>query len=192
MSDAKGKIRKGTLLNRKLLGKEEWQKRVDLVNDAVFQLIENRKLKKIHVFLPIEKNKELNTWDLVRRLFDHGVSVCISISDFKTYRMTHYQYHPDVDFVLNRFDIPEPKNAARADISDLEMILIPLLAADKEGARIGYGKGFYDRLLADLPQSLLKVGVNLAPLFDRFGFEAPHDISLDICITPFKTYHFHD
>lgn len=192
MSDAKGKIRKGTLFNRRLLGIEAMTRRVNLVNHAILNLVNKKKIKSCHTFLPINRNNELNTWPLVEELHKADVEVVLSVSDFSSLTMRHFIYSPEIKFQLNKFDIPEPINAADADTTNLEMILIPLLAADKNGNRIGYGKGFYDRLLADLPSGLLKVGVNLAPLFDRFDFKESHDVKLDLCITPFKTYYFHD
>ena len=47
--------------------------------------------------------------------------------------------------------IPEPIGEAIADTSSIEVVIVPALAIDNEGYRLGQGKGFYDRALKDLP-----------------------------------------
>ena len=69
----------------------------------------------------------------------------------------------------------------------IDMVLIPLLAADKKGNRVGYGKGFYDGSCPKYQPQLLKVGVSLAPLFDEFDFAEMHDVKMDFCVTPNQT-----
>ncbi|MFT6867162.1 MAG: 5-formyltetrahydrofolate cyclo-ligase [Cyclobacteriaceae bacterium] len=192
MSDAKAKIRKGTLYNRRMLSPEVWTDRVTRVQELILNFIKEKKVTCCHVFLPIARNKEFDSWDLVKKLNDHGIEVQLSVSDFATFKMNHFIYHRDLRFESNKFDIPEPVGGKAADISKVEMILIPLLASDKKGNRIGYGKGFYDRLLSDLLSKPLKVGVNLAPLFDHFPFSEDHDIKLDFCITPNQIYNCND
>ncbi len=192
MSDAKAKIRKGTLYNRRMLNPEVWADRVTKVQTLILSFIGEINLKCCHVFLPIGRNHEFDSWDLVRTLHSKGVEVQLSVSDFDTYEMSHFIYDPELKFELNKFQIPEPVDGKIADLSRTEMILIPLLACDKKGNRVGYGKGFYDRLLSDFPSNPLKVGVNLAPPFDLFPFAEAHDVRLDFCITPFQIYNCHD
>ena len=187
MTSAKAHIRKSILINRRLLAEEVWASRCATVRDQVLDLVSHNLVKCCHVFLPINRNGELDTWPLVKRLHDHGISVVLSVSDFETCLMSHFEYEPETAFSLNKLQIPEPMNAAIADVSKIEMVLIPLLAADKKGNRIGYGKGFYDRLLSEMPKNILKVGVSLAPLFDEFDFAEAHDVKIDFCITPHQT-----
>ncbi|MEP4532239.1 MAG: 5-formyltetrahydrofolate cyclo-ligase [Cyclobacteriaceae bacterium] len=192
MSDAKAKIRKGTLYNRRLLSETIWKERNKLLEDLTFDFLMDRKVKSCHIFLPIRRNHEFDSWGLIKRLTEENAEVMLSVSNFSDHTMSHFVYTSDVRFEENKFNIPEPVDAAPADISRLDAILIPLLAADKKGNRVGYGKGFYDRLLSEMPKSLLKVGVNLAPLFDHFGFAEAHDERLDYCITPHKIFDFHE
>ena len=187
MTSPKAKIRKGTLFNRRLLTEEIWKSRNIKVCEQVLALVHEKNVKCCHVFLPITRNKEPDTWSLVKSLHLQNVAVVVSVSDFQSYKMSHFDYQPETVFALNRFQIPEPTSGVSADLSKIEMVLIPLLAADKQGNRIGYGKGFYDRLLSEMPNTVWKVGVNLSPLFDEFDFVESHDVKLDFCITPHET-----
>ncbi|WP_258102799.1 5-formyltetrahydrofolate cyclo-ligase [Marinoscillum sp. MHG1-6] len=192
MTDAKAKVRKGTLINRRLLSTQVWEERCLQVEAHLIRFVQEKGIHSCHIFLPIKRNNEFDSWDLVRKLDQSGVKVMISVSDFSNHTMGHYYYSSRVNFESNAFDIPEPVDALPADISTVEMVLIPLLAADKKGHRIGYGKGFYDRLLSDMPKNVLKMGVNLAPLFDAFSFAEAHDVRLDFCVTPQEIYQCHD
>lgn len=82
---------------------------------------------------------------------------------------------------LGAFQIEEPQGDDTADISDIEMIIVPGVAYDRRGNRVGRGKGFYDRLLAGT--KALKVGVAYDfQLVDEIDAE-PHDVKVDVIIT---------
>lgn len=187
MDGPKYKIRKGTLYNRRILAPEVWQTRNDKVSNAALAFLEEKKINCFHIFLPIKRNNEIDTWPILQSAIDKGKRVIISATDFEKQTMSHYGYTPDLIFEEDQFGIPTPKAGRTADLSDLQLIFIPMLAGDKKGNRIGYGKGYYDRLLAEMSPELIKVGLTLNSLFDHFTFAEPHDIALDYCITPFET-----
>lgn len=185
--DPKNILRKQILPARKVLARSVWEERNKLLYHKVFLFLEKHSANVIHTFLPIERNKEVNTWPIIKSLIDQKKKVVVSSTDLKNETMHHYYYHPQLKFKLNRLKIPEPVNADKADVNSIEVIFMPLLAADKLGNRIGYGKGYYDRLLHDLPE-MKKVGLSLGPLFDAFNFAESHDIRLDYCISPFEIH----
>ncbi|WP_421874645.1 5-formyltetrahydrofolate cyclo-ligase [Marinoscillum sp.] len=187
MSDAKSKIRKGVLFNRRLLSDRVFEERNALLIKQSLNWCLEQKVKLAHCFLPITRNKEVNTWPLIEQLIQAKVEVVVSATDFKKQTMSHFMYSPELIFENDAFGIPTPTNGIVAEMSKVDMVIIPLLAADKSGNRVGYGKGYYDRLLTEMAPGLLKVGVTLGPLFDHFSFAEPHDISLDFVITPFET-----
>ncbi|MFT7031197.1 MAG: 5-formyltetrahydrofolate cyclo-ligase, partial [Marinoscillum sp.] len=84
------------------------------------------------------------------------------------------------------FGIPTPVSKEAITLDRVDAVLIPLLAADKKGNRVGYGKGYYDRLLLEMPEKAKKIGVSLSPSFDLFSFVEPQDVPLDFLITPFE------
>jgi 5-formyltetrahydrofolate cyclo-ligase len=64
------------------------------------------------------------------------------------------------------------------------MVLIPLLAFDKAGHRVGYGKGFYDRFLADCRPDVQKVGLSLELPIESITDPNPFDVPLDAVVMP--------
>lgn len=82
---------------------------------------------------------------------------------------------------LGSFHIEEPIGNDTADISDMEMIVVPAVAYDRAGNRVGRGKGYYDRLLAG--SRARKVGVAYDfQLVDEIDAD-PHDVCVDVIIT---------
>lgn len=82
---------------------------------------------------------------------------------------------------LGSFHIEEPTGDDTVDPSTLEMIVVPAVAYDRKGNRMGRGKGFYDRLLADTRATKVGVGYEFQ-VFDQIPVES-HDIPMDLVIT---------
>ncbi len=92
--------------------------------------------------------------------------------------------HPyDSDSEVHRFGYRQPVAGAEvvAD-SDIAVVLVPALAFDREGQRLGWGAGFYDRFLARLAPDVVKIGISDGFLLDRIPAE-PHDIAMDLLAT---------
>jgi 5-formyltetrahydrofolate cyclo-ligase len=96
------------------------------------------------------------------------------------------------DLVEGSFGIMEPP-ASSPDITP-DVVLVPLLAFDRKGNRLGYGKGYYDRALADLKAvnpTVLAVGIAFAEQICLFPLPAePHDYKLDLVATPLQVFDF--
>lgn len=97
----------------------------------------------------------------------------------------HYYRPQNKDaFELNEFQILEPKvsNSERVDLSQIQILLVPGMAFDRKGGRLGRGKGYYDRTLKNF--SGLKVGVIMADrVMDRDLPLEEHDQKMDIVVT---------
>jgi len=81
-------------------------------------------------------------------------------------------------------DIPEPPvREGRMSINDVDLVIIPGAGFDISGSRIGYGGGYYDRLLAGLQKAVLVI----APAYEEQGLDAipsePHDIKVQMIVT---------
>lgn len=82
---------------------------------------------------------------------------------------------------LGAFQIEEPQGDDVADISEIEMVVVPAVAYDRKGNRVGRGKGYYDRLLASTKATKVGVAYDFQ-LVDEIDAE-PHDVKVDIIIT---------
>lgn len=170
-------------------------KRAQLTQDQIEQYsidISNHALKlnklwdyqNYHIFLSIQSQKEVNTDFLLSVLQGKDKNVLLSKSDFKLGTLTHYLLTDSTVIKLNAYGIPEPQQGIQIPANQVEVVFIPLLVYDKKGNRIGYGKGFYDRFLAQCKPETLKIGLSFFSAEDQISDVNPHDIPLDYCITP--------
>ena len=75
--------------------------------------------------------------------------VVISKSDFETRKMTHFLLTDNTRIKKNKYNIPEPVDGIEVPTAKIDVVFVPLLAFDKQGHRVGYGKGFYDIFLSE-------------------------------------------
>lgn len=146
-----------------------------------------------HLFLSIRKLKEVDTEFLLHILSGKDKHVVVSKSDFETHSLTHFLLTDTLSLQVNSWGITEPvetHEAIEIQAKKIEVVFVPLLAFDKTGHRIGYGKGFYDRFLAECHESTLKIGVSFFPPEENLPEILSTDIPLDYCITPDKVYRF--
>ncbi|MBD5299023.1 MAG: 5-formyltetrahydrofolate cyclo-ligase [Bacteroides sp.] len=86
---------------------------------------------------------------------------------------------------LGSFHIEEPTGNDTVDPQDIELVVVPAVAYDRNGNRLGRGKGFYDRLLRNTKATKIGVGYEFQ-LVDEVPSE-PHDVAVDIIITQNST-----
>jgi 5-formyltetrahydrofolate cyclo-ligase len=142
-----------------------------------------------HVFLPIKRNKEVNTEFLLHILQGKDKSVVLSRSSFRTREMTHILLQENTVIRSNNYGIPEPVEGLEVSPRQLDIVFVPLLAFNEQGHRIGYGKGFYDRFLSECREDCTKIGLSFFEKETLFIHENM-DFPLDYCITPKKNYGF--
>ena len=147
-------------------------------------------LTHFHLFFPISKFKEVNTFYIQQLLEQQGKTLFTSQVNREEDRLDTLQLPPDAAFFLDEWGIPVPQESVRVTATKIQVVFVPLLAYDKSGHRLGFGKGFYDRFLASLEQPVLKVGLSFFTPEEAIPVE-PHDIPLDYCITPEQILKFH-
>lgn len=143
-----------------------------------------------HVFLSIEKHKEVNTEFLMHILSGKDKNITIAKSNFSTYEMTHYLLTDNTKLVVNSWGIPEPENGLEIPADKIDVVFVPLLAFDLKGNRTGYGKGFYDRFLSNCRKDTIKVGLSFFETEKSAIEHNANDIKLDFCVTPERIYEF--
>lgn len=143
-----------------------------------------------HIFLPIQKQKEIDTQYLLHILQGKDKQVIVPKSDFETGTLTHILLTDSTPIKVNTWGIPEPTTGIPIPEELIEVVFLPLLAFDQQGNRVGYGKGFYDKFLAKTKPTTLKIGLSLFEAEEMIEGILPTDIGLDYCITPQKLYNF--
>ena len=146
--------------------------------------------KLVHIFLPIKKFKEVDTWKIIDFLKSENQSIVLSKSKLSTIDMTHFLYDEHTDLYENKWGIIEPEGGIEIDEQKLDIVFVPLLVFDKSGNRIGYGKGYYDKFLSKCRPDCMKIGLSLSPPVDSLPMVSPLDVPLNYCVSPIGLYKF--
>jgi 5-formyltetrahydrofolate cyclo-ligase len=134
------------------------------------------------LFAPLKD--EPDVWPLVIAALKAGHSVALPRFDASTqsYHAAHIT-HLDQDLVAGAFGVREPaRHCPEEDLNRLDLVLVPGVAFDARGWRVGRGRGFYDRLLTRVR------GTTCGAAFDEQIVEAlpveAHDVRLNCILTP--------
>lgn len=143
-----------------------------------------------HTFLPISEHKEVDTEFLLQVLAGKDKEIVVSKSDFETRKMTHFLLTDNTRFQKNEYNIPEPVDGIEVPPSKIDVVFVPLLAFDKKGHRVGYGKGFYDLFLSGCKKDVLKIGLSFFEAEEEITDVFENDVRLDFCVTTNTIYKF--
>ena len=152
----KSKIRKKILKVRKI--KNFNNIKIDFIK--IFNLEEkHKKIKKsIGGYFPI--NYEVDDLDILKEFKKKKFNIALPVIK-KNFKMNFYEWSFENPLIINKYGIPEPisKKIIYPDI-----ILVPLVAFDSKLNRLGYGAGYYDRIIDELSKKkkLLKIGLALS------------------------------
>ncbi len=141
------------------------------------------------VMVYVSKPLEVNTRDLISDLIAQGKKVVVPIieKDTKTLRLS-YLDDPTL-LTESTFHVPEPLgHELPAEAAGIKAVIIPMLAFDRKGNRLGYGAGYYDRFLSANPH-LTRIGIAFScqetdeiPVDDT-------DIRMDVVVTDTRIIH---
>lgn len=143
-------------------------------------------------FYPIEEHREINTFIITDYLqfCNPGLQMVYPKTNFLDHSLEAILCTDETGFQKNGYNIVEPESGKIIPPHSLDLVLIPLLAFDKNGNRVGYGKGFYDRFLQGCRKDCLKIGLNYFEAIDQIEDRNEFDVPLNFCITPQKVYVF--
>lgn len=173
-----------------LTGKEK-----DKLDDLLliqFQKLSFEDVEVVLSFWPIEERVEQNTHLFTRYLsyLIPGLRICYPLIDTSTNYMNAVSVDEGAELKENKFGITEPVNGPIVPPQEIDLAIVPLFAFDKQGHRIGYGKGYYDRFLKKCRSDARFVGVSYFEPVERIDDTDDFDVPLNCCITPQNIYEF--
>lgn len=179
--DSKKALRASMLARRQTLGEAERSAAADGLRD-LFLLERPIELPAVvSGFWPIKD--EIDIRPLMAALFDEGCQIVLPVVQGRGTRLLFRAWRPDEPLEAGVFGTLQP--SANAEVIEPDALLVPLLACDGEGWRLGYGGGFYDRTLEDLRKKRQVTAIGVG--FDlQLVPEVPHgadDQRLDWLLT---------
>ncbi|HHZ12396.1 MAG: 5-formyltetrahydrofolate cyclo-ligase [Caldicoprobacterales bacterium] len=179
---------------KKLIRKEMLALRNELTREEY--LINNRNIRALfstitYGYTPqnfmsyVNIGKEVNTRNIIECLLLDGKKVSVPICVTETTRLIASQIYDLAELAPSHFGLLEPiaEFVRQVDPKEIEVVLVPGLAFDRRGNRLGYGKGYYDRFLIKLSPRALKIGLAYSfQIIDEVPID-DFDIPLDIIVT---------
>ena len=168
--------------------KERWTDLI-LIN---FQKLDLPFINCVHTYLAIEDQNEVETETICRYLTfkNPGIKIVVPKINLNTGEMKHYIFNEALEMAPNSFGIIEPVNGEKISADKIDLVITPLLAFDKRGCRVGYGKGFYDKFFQQCNSNVIKVGLSFFDAEEIIDDTNAYDIPLHYCITPHSLHTF--
>ena len=179
--DAKRALRERARLLRASLCPEE----VEASSQAIWRLLRELPLwqeaRTVHTFVGALPG-EVRTDALIAWCFAHGRTVIVPVVDRAAHALRHVRLERLDDLQRTSWGGLEPARGSPADPSDADLIIVPGLAFDRQGHRLGMGGGFYDRFLAGANAPTIAVAhscqiVDFVPTDEG-------DVSVSLIVTP--------
>ncbi len=188
----KTELRKIYLAKRRNLAPEAVEEKGAQIAERFFQSFDLSKVNYLHSFLPIEKFHEIDTKLILHRVwFEHShIETLVPRINFERDDLENLKFTPVTELVQNAWMIHEPAHNELVESEKIDAVLVPLLAFDREGFRVGYGKGYYDKLLKNCRADCLKIGLSHFPPIEKIDDTEEFDVRLDYCLTPDEIYKF--
>ena len=180
----KKNLRKQMLLQRNNMPDTKCLKKSRHAARLLFETASYKQAQNILVYM--HYGSELQTVDIIRQAFEDHKHVFVPRVEGKN--MDFYEIHSMADCEEGFHGIPEPKMDCPRLIfdigdNDITLMVLPGLAFDQKGHRLGYGGGYYDRYFERFGTDYTKVAVGYDfQLIDEVPYE-PHDIPIDIFIS---------
>ena len=140
---------------RERMSVTECMEKSDRICERVEKFIHEKELRLIMVFVSMKN--EVNTRSLIDRRIDHGKIVLAPVMDEVTKELSPYRLiNNKNELVRNDYGIyePHPQVCELFPVEQIELVLVPGLVFDRNGYRVGYGGGYYDRFFKKCPQAL--------------------------------------
>lgn len=173
------------------LSEAEWAQGSQRMCDLFFISIDLSFVKMIHIYLPLKKKAEPDTWPIINRLkreFSH-IQIAVPKTDVTSNTMRSFLFEGAHQLKQNEWGIEEPQSGQEISPEEIDLVIVPLLAFDKAGHRVGYGKGFYDKFLNLCRMDSKRIGLSFFEPAERIPFDH-HDVRLDYAVTPNSLFSF--
>lgn len=169
------------LAKRNALTKEQVESKSKCIEERLAVLPEFAKAKTVMLYYGI--NHEVETRGLIERALKAGKRVALPATNFEKNAMVPMEISSLEELYKTSRGLFEPKTQKPIMTSELDLVIVPGVAFDKAGGRIGRGKGFYDTLLKKTSTKVPLIGLCFEENLEKSIQCESHDIKMDIVVT---------
>jgi len=173
----KKEMRKQILEKRNSLTKEEIKEKSKIIKKKLFSSEEYQQAKTVSFFVSF--SSEVDTHDMIKEALKEK-EVCVPVVQGDYMVLSKINGFGDLD-KQGKYGILEPSSVIEVDKELVDLIIVPGVAFDRRGYRIGYGRGYYDKVLKDFNGKTIGLAFSLQ-IVDSIPAEE-HDIKVDRVIT---------
>jgi len=174
-------LRAGNLAARRALTEEVWLEKSRIVQKRVMASVPFQDAAVIFSYVGF--NREVKTEVIIAEALARGKTVCIPFTDWKGGFLTPVKISSFDEITTGSGRVPQPADREPFPLEKVNVLLIPGVVFDLHGNRIGMGKGFFDRFLAALPPSAVKIGLAFDLQIVESLTPAPWDVAMDWVMT---------
>jgi 5-formyltetrahydrofolate cyclo-ligase len=191
VQDIRRNLRAHLLQARDALAKELRHRLSEKITEQLWNYVNERPCRSIHCYISFRS--EVETQPFIIRSLENGLRVTVPIVQMNgaAHSLAHSEIQSLSDLAGGAFGLQEPAERIPATLDMLDMVIVPLVGFDRKGTRLGYGMGFYDAFLHELPRAIERVGLAFGIQEAEFIPILPHDEPLDTIITEHEIIHVH-
>ena len=183
----KNKLRKSYLSASKKLKKNFILDSNSLIQNTLMEEISFLNLKNVLLYSPYKFEISLDI--VVKELKKKSIDLYLP-KIFPNKRMTFNNFNETRDLSPNKYGIFESDSNNFLYIDQFDLLIIPFLSVDKDGFRLGYGGGYFDRALEKVIEKPMIIGIGYEHQIYTESFGEPHDIKYDCVITEERIHRF--
>ena len=142
-----------------------------------------------HLFLSIPQKNEVDTEPLLTLLQGKDKSI-VCPKMIGPNQLQHFLLTDQTKIEIHSWGIPEPAGGIAIEPDQIDVVFVPLLGFDRQGNRVGYGGGYYDRFLSQCRKDTLRIGLSFFDPLPEISPVEPSDIPLHYAVTPQKVWRF--
>ncbi len=194
MSAEKKAIREKYRSLRRSLSRREVLEKSRRIKKLLFELPEFDQAATVAFYVAKRDSHEVETEEMIKESLNTGKRVLVPVVDGAQLLFSELRDY-DSELAPGTFGVPEPKPQLRRPVplSESDLIVVPGVAFDCRGYRLGYGGGYYDRLLREI--SLTKPSLTSAGLGYEFQIVeklpvTADDVPIDILVTEKRVLRF--
>jgi len=177
----KDKLRKKLISLRKSISKNEVFEKSKKIKNRLFKMKEFKEASTILFY--VSYDNEVYTHEMIKDSISNKKNIVLPVTDKKNKTLILSKLESFYDLSPGAYNILEPSKEKIKEISidDLDLIIVPGIGFDKNGHRIGHGKGYYDKLLKN--SKAPKIGLSFESQIVKNVHIEKHDIHMDKIIT---------
>lgn len=172
-------LREGMRKLREKLSDREVKEKSSTIAKRLLQLEEYEQAKTVMFYMGA--NKEVKTEEAVKASLEAGKNVAVPVSDLENGKIIPVKLTSLSSLKPGAYGILEPAGGKEIDEKEIELAVVPGLAFDAEGNRIGYGLGFYDRFLRNISAKKIALAYEMQ-IVDRV-LATENDVPMDLILT---------